>query len=277
MALTVTVTDRNVQRVRLQIDNPNAYNVTKITRSDANGVRSVRVASGALPSTDTIQLVLDYEASMVWHRTVRYDVYENNTVRGSVVIDAASPWWDSPGRGLAYLNVPLYPSSGVTLATAADRAQSWVSQWSSTRQGQSSAHRIVNRADPVVVLRQGATRTGTFTIVCPSLAAAQRVEAVLAQPQVMQLRQSDQNNLDVYFTTDATALSHSEQDWTSSPQPERRWSVEVTFTEVAWPLGVVVPINVWTYADVVAGYNDYNAVAGSFATYADLLERIVIP
>jgi hypothetical protein len=277
MALTVTVTARNVQRVRLQIDNPDAYNITKITRSDSAGVHSVRVVSGNLPNTDVSQLVLDYEASMLWHQTLRYDVYAGNAVRGSVLIDAASPWWEVPGRGVAYLNVPLYPSSGLMLNTGADLAQSVVTGWASTRAGLSTRHQVVNRVEPVVVLRPGAARTGTFTIVCPSLAAAQQLEAVLALPQVFQLRQSDQDDLDVYFTTDSTSLSHSEETWTDSPAPERRWSVEVTFTEVAWPSGVLVPINVWTYADVTAGYGDYNAVAASFASYADLLERIETP
>jgi len=276
MALTVTIADRNAQRIRLVIDNPDAYNVTKITRTDASGVHSVRVVAGALPSTAVSQLVLDYEASMLWHATLRYDVYENNTIRGSAVIDAASPWWDVPGRGRMYLNVPLYPSSGIALNTGADPAQSWVTDWASTREGVSTAHRIVGRSDPVVVLRPAATRTGTFTIVCPSLATAQQVTDVLAQPQVFQLRQTDQASLDLYFTVDSTALSHGEDVWRDIPQPERRWSVAVTFTEVSWPTGVVVPINVWTYADVVASYGDYNAVAASFASYADLLERIEI-
>jgi hypothetical protein len=276
MALTVTVTDRNASRIRLVIDNPDAYNVTKIVRTDAAGVHSVRVVAGALPSNDVSQLVLDYEASMVWHAPVRYDVYQDNTVRGSVVIDASSPWWDAPGRGLLAINVPLYPSSGIVLNSGADPAQSWVLDWDSTRQGASTAHQIVGRSDPVVVLRPAATRTGTFTIVCPSLATAQRVTAVLAQPQVFQLRQSDQANLDLYFTTDSTSLSHGESAWTDTPQPEWRWSVAVTFTEVTWPTGVVVPVNVWTYADVVANYGDYNAVAASFATYADLLERLPV-
>jgi hypothetical protein len=277
MALTITVTDRNVQRIRLQIDNPDAYNLTKITRSDSAGVRSVRVVAGALPSTDVSILVLDYEASMLWHTRVRYDVYAGNTVRGSVLIDAASPWWGTPGRGALYLNVPLYPSSGLTLNAGADPARAVVTQWASTRQGQSVPHRVVNRTDPVMVLRPSATRTGTFTVVCPSLALAQQIDGVLALPQVFQLRQTDQSSLDVYFTTDATNLTHSEQDWTTDPQPERRWNVEVTFTEVAWPTGVLVPITVWTYADVTAGYGDYNAVAASFASYADLLERIELP
>jgi hypothetical protein len=69
-------------------------------------------------------------------------------------------------------------------------------------------------------------------------------------------------------------ITHGEDNWTHDVTPERRWTVAVEFTEVAWPTGYVVPITVWTYNDVVAGYGDYNAVAASFATYADLLERL---
>lgn len=274
MALTVAVDSRTPARIRLQITNPDGYNIEKVMRTDANGTHSVRTETGVLPSTAAALVLLDYEAPLLWHSVVRYDVYDvGNVVRGSVVIDASSPWW-AEARGLVYLNVPLYPSSGLLLNDGADPAQPVITSYSDAHAGQSTAHAVVGRADPVVVLRPGGARAGRFTLVCPSLAAAQQAAAVLAQPQVFQLRQSDQANLDVYFAVNGTALTHSEDDWTSSPQPERRWSLEVEFVEVAWPVGVIVPVTVWTYADLLAGYGDYNAVAATFDTYADLLERL---
>jgi hypothetical protein len=125
-----------------------------------------------------------------------------------------------------------------------------------------------------VVLQTAATRTGTMDITCPDLATAQQVERSLSQALVFMLRQSDQNTVDLYFVPTNTDMSHGDQDWTSGENPERRWTVTVTFTEVGWPVGDVVPIQVWTYNDVAAGYGDYNALSSSFATYADLLERL---
>jgi hypothetical protein len=274
MTLTIAVTDRNLERVRLQITNPDAYNIGKVMRSDANGVHTVRTQAGVLPTTVSSLLLLDYEAPLLWHSVVRYDVYDvNNVVRGSVAIDATSPYWDVQ-RGMMYLSVPLYPSSGLVLNDGADPAQTVMTTYTDTHTGQSTAHQVVGRADPAVVLRPGGSRVGTFTLACPSLAAAQEVAGVLAQAQVFLLRQSDQNNLDVYFITTAVATTHSDADWTQTPQPERRWFLDVEFIEVAWPAGIVVPVTVWTYADVLAAYGDYNAVAATFATYADLLERI---
>jgi hypothetical protein len=274
MALTIAVTDRNLERIRLQITNPDAYTVGKVMRSDVNGTHTVRTQAGALPSAAPALLLLDYEAPLLWHSVVRYDVYDaGNVVRGSVVIDASHPNWATT-RGVAFLGVPLYPSSGLALNTGADPAQPVITSYSDAHTGQSTVHQIVGRSDPVVVLRPGGSKVGQFTVVCPSLAVAQQLAAVLAQPQVFLLRQSDQANLDVYFVVTAVASSHGETDWTQTPQPERRWSLEVGFIQVAWPAGVIVPITVWTYADVLAGYGDYNAVAATFDTYADLLERI---
>lgn len=274
MSLTVEVTDRNVSRLRLQITNPDAYNVGKVMRSDANGVHSVRAEAGALPSAAISLVLLDYEAPLLWHSVVRYDVYDTgNQIRGSVTVDASNPYW-SEQRGLLSLGVPLYPSYGLVLNDGAHIAQSVITDYSDTHSGQSTVHQVVGRSDPVVVLRPGGTRVGRFTLACPSLAVSQEVADVLGLAQVLHLRQSDQANLDLYFITANTTHTHSERDWTQTPQPERRWFLEVEFVEVAWPAGVVVPVTVWTYADVLAGYGDYNAVAATFATYADLLERI---
>jgi hypothetical protein len=274
MALTIAVTDRNLERIRLQITNPNAYNIGKVMRTDANGVHSVRTEAGALPTTAATLTLLDYEAPMLWHSVVQYDVYDaGNVVRGSVVIDETSPYW-AEERGGMYLGVPLYPSYGLTLNTGADPAQPVMTSYTDTHTGQSTVHQVVNRSDPAVVLRPGGYRTGRFTLACPSLASSQQVAAILNQPQVFLLRQSDQNNLDLYFVTAAVTTTHSDENWTQTPQPERRWFLDVEFIEVAWPTGVIVPVTVWTYADVLAAYGDYNAVAATFATYADLLERI---
>lgn len=274
MALTVAVTDRTLQRLRLQITNPDAYTIGKVMRSDANGTHSVRVEAGVLPTAATVLVLLDYEAPLLWHAVVRYDVYDTgNVVRGSVSVDATSPYW-AEQRGVLYLGVPLYPSYGLTLNDGADPAQSVITDYTDVHSGQSTVHQVVGRSDPVVVLRPGGTRVGTFTMACPSLAASQEVAGVLALPQVFHLRQSDQANLDLYFVVANTTHSHGAADWAQIPQPERRWFLEVEFVEVAWPPGVLVPVTVWTYADVLAGYGDYNAVAAVFATYADLLENI---
>jgi hypothetical protein len=274
MALTIAVTDRSPERIRLQISNPDAYDIGKVMRADANGTHSVRTEAGVLPTTAAALTLLDYEAPLLWHSVVRYDVYDTgNVVRGSAVIDQTSPYWLEQ-RGLLYLSVPLYPSNGLVLNTGADPAQPVMTTYTDTHTGQSTAHQVVGRSDPAVVLRPGGTRTGSFTLACPSLASSQEVAAVLALPQVFLLRQSDQNNLDLYFITDAVTSTHSDTDWTQTPQPERRWFLDVSFIEVAWPAGIAVPVTVWTYADVLAGYGDYNAVAATFATYGDLLERI---
>lgn len=278
MAVTITALDKTPTRLRLQIANPSGNTIGSLVRVDANGTHTVRAESGVFPSTAVSLVVSDYEYPLLFGATITYTAYSPaSAALGTLVIDAAHPLFNT-GRGLVHLTVPQRPASGVQLNNGVGAAGGVLVSWDDTRPTMSTVHTVIGRADPVVVLRAAASRTGNMTFVCPDLVTAQAVQRTLAQALVFALRQSDQRSLDVYFVATSVALTHADADWTqdgpNTEQPERRWSVAVGFAEVAWPTGYVVPITVWTWNDVVAGYGDWNAVTGTFKTWANLLDRV---
>lgn len=274
MSMSVSVTAKDNQRIRLVIDNPDAYTITSVLRSDAAGTRSVRLLDGDLPTTDTELIVLDYEYSLVMGDTITYTVTATDTATDTTVtatLELAEEWANTTG-GLLHIAVPLNPQAAMDLA-GPGAPGAFISTWRDNAAAGTTLHQVIGRRDPLPVLRAAATRTGEFVVVCPSLQVAQALQDLLGMAQVFQLRQSDQQSLDLYFVPTDVGLEHSEANWTTSPRPERRWSVRVAFTETGWPIGPTVPATVWTYQDLADAYDDYASVAAAFDTYVDLLER----
>lgn len=277
MSVSIAPFDKNPTRFRLQIQSGAGYWITNITRVDESGTHTVRAESGVFPTAANAGplVISDYEYPLTFKAPYSYTVYATNgtaTQSATLLIDAAHALFNTQ-RGLLQITVPLRPDSGLQLNDGEEFQGSVIVRWENDRPSRHTVHAVVGREDPVVVLQRAASRTGTMDIDCPSLRIAQTLEKTLAQPYVFQLRQSDQWTLAVYFVPVSVRVTHSENDWTDGENPERRWTVTVELMEVAWPAGYVVPITVWTWNDVVAGYGDWNAVTASFATWADLLER----
>jgi hypothetical protein len=275
MAVTVTVVSVTPQRVKLYINAtpPDDPVLTQVIRTDAAGSAAVRMPSGAyggLPISAPTY-VSDYEYSLQTGGVpITYYVYTATAIVATVTLPPLTQ------HGVAYLTVPLYPASGLLLSAAGAPTDSIAVQYDQTSQGTSTVHPVVGRTDPLVVLGAAADPTGTLVIRCASLAAAQQLIGVLSSPAIFMLRQSDQVNLDFYFAVTSVSLAHSAEDWTTSPRPERRWDVSVSFASVASPPGILVPIGAWAYADLLAGYRDYLLVRAAFATYGDLLSNTPI-
>lgn len=168
------------------------------------------------------------------------------------------------------LACPLYPSNGITLSPGSTDGSvpqgiTFALSWSSTRATQSRLHPVIGRTDPVVVLRPAATRAGNLTLICPDHLTCEQIESQLSLAQIFQLRQSDVAGLDTYFAVTATDASNLEG--------LRRWQLVVSLQEINWPAGTFTPVTVWTFADLLAEYGDFNAVAASFASFATLLDK----
>lgn len=260
----LTVTSLTAQRIVLHLDNDTAANVGSVVRVDVNGTRSVRTQTGQLPSTAVSLDFYDEEYAPA-PGVVAYTAY---TAAGAVLASTSVTVPATPAAHVVYVACPLYPSNGFALSSGdLGPDTSFAISWDATRAARSTEHQVIGRADPVVVLRPGATRAGTLTLVCPTRLAAKLVEDQLSLPYVWLLRQSDVPGLDMYFTTGAVQARNIPD--TTGP----RFEVVVGFTEVNWPPGTFTPSNVWTWADVVAGYGDWNAVGATFATWATLLEK----
>jgi hypothetical protein len=152
-----------------------------------------------------------------------------------------------------------------------------VIRYDAQRTSASTLHQVIGRADPIVTPRPSGLPVGAFDIVCPSLDEARNLEELLAHGYVWMLRQTDQDNLDFYFVVTDTRLTHSDEDWTQTPRPERRWTLAVSYAQIAQPGPDFVPIFGWTYAVVTAQYVTYADLLGTYASYVDLLTRNPIP
>ncbi|MFL6094573.1 MAG: hypothetical protein ACJ71Y_03915 [Blastococcus sp.] len=243
---------------------------TRILRTDANGTIALRVPAGTfpLPPGSTTDLV-DYEYSMVAGTEVAWTAYNAAGAANGSLKHVANT-----ARGAAVLTCPLLPDLGQVLTDPADPSPgSVVTVFDSTRDGLSTLHQVVGRDDPIITPRPSAFPVGTLQIVCPSLAEARGLAAMLSRGYIWMLRQSDQLNLDFYLVVTATRLEHSELNWTQSPRPERRWTVSASYAQIAAPGPDVTPLVGWTYATVPVSYRTYAELLGPFATYADLLTR----
>jgi hypothetical protein len=268
MAFTVRFGTITPARVHLRLDNPDLFSVGSVTRQDVNGTRSVRTPTGQLPSAAPSIDIYDFEYAPAYPGAVTYSVYS----AAGALLGGASYTVTTTLQHVVWITCPLYPSNSFEVSGGdLGPATSFVTTWDSTRAGRSTPHQVLGRSDPVVVLRHGETRRGTMSMVCPDRLAAKRVEDQLSLPNVWQLRQSDVPGLDLYFTVESVQIRNIEAS--SGP----RWDVALGFVEVNWPPGPFTPSNVWTYADVLAAYGDYNAVASSFASYATLLDKDPLP
>ena len=243
--------------------------VTRIVRSDSNGVNSVRLPAGQLPASGDIA-VEDYEASMLTGTPITYYVYDAvGLVAQATVTD--EPTFANSTPGLVYLTCPPRPGLGRVLNSGARADEPVVTSYDARSSAASTVHRVVNRADPVVILRTAPLPEGNLQITCPSLASAQAIGFVLAQPATFMLRQSDQDSLDFHFVVTGMGLSHGPAPWgTVEGRDEWRWVLDVSYTEIATPPETVTRTAGWTYADVTAAYATYIAVQGTYATYLDL-------
>lgn len=243
--------------------------VTRIVRSDSNGVNAVRLAAGQLPASGNIA-VEDYEASMLTGTPITYYVYDAVGLVAQATV-TNEPTYANTAPGLVYLTCPPRPGLGRALNTGARPDEPVVTSYDARSVAASTVHRVVDRADPVVILRTAQLPEGVLQITCPSLASAQGIGYVLGQPYTFMLRQSDQDSLDFHFVMTGTSLSHAQESWgTVDGRVERRWVLDVSYTEIATPPEEVTRTAGWTYADVTAAHATYAAVLGTYATYLDL-------
>jgi hypothetical protein len=243
--------------------------ITRIVRSDSNGTNAVRLPAGQLPASGDIA-VEDYEASMLTGTPITYYAYDAvGLVAQATVTD--EPTFANTVPGLVYLTCPPRPGLGRALNTGARADEPVVTSYDARSVAASTVHRVVDRVDPVVILRTAPLPEGVLQITCPSLATAQGIRFVLAQPYTFMLRQSDQNRLDFHFVVTGTGLTHNADPWgTVEGRLERRWTLDVSYTEIATPPEEVTRTAAWTYADLTAAHATYVAVQGTYATYLDL-------
>lgn len=223
---------------------PLAYDYSRfsLTRTDANGVRPVRLAEGQ-EITDGTLIVEDGEAALLGAIT-----YQLTSALGAITT-ATTTLAGTKGYRLVPALHPQWATS-VPLVTGYD----------ATRTAATILHDIIGRADPVARLGPLRLRRGTLTLWCADYAAVVASLDVYRRGEVVLLRQGDYPGLDMYHVATET------QEGGYDPEA-RRWRLAVTFAEVAVPRGGLLGSPTWTWDDLAAAYPTWDAVLAAFPTW----------
>ncbi|MCZ9883721.1 hypothetical protein [Arthrobacter sp. B2a2-09] len=244
MTTLTAVPDPSTGSIQLSITQTNS--VTKITRSDANGIAEVRVAAGQLPSASTgTTIVTDYEAAS---GVCNYTVTTTNTsdiATASTTLTLAKPW----------LMVPIAPNYSSTVET--------VTNYGAGRSSNSTVHQIIGRADPLVVLGKLGTRTGTLEIWTDSIASANALARVFDRGEIVMLKQGDNAGMDMYFTADDLDIS----PYSVAGAGLTRYKFTVRYREVVRPYGNLAGALGWTFDALASRYSTFDQILADYATF----------
>ena len=244
---TVQLTaDTTLAAVTIAITGAPTGDVT-VSRADGNGIGTPRRLSGQVPISGSMTL-FDYEAALAGDVTYTVTDSAAATVQATTSLGVAFP----------ALHVAQQPSTLQFLNA--------LTEFDESRENAATVHRIIGRADPVVVTTVTRTREGRMVIWTGSYTDARAVIDVAAAGEVLILRQPTFDRMDMYFV----ALRTSNQPRQEDTAP-RRWSVEVQYVEVSSPAGVLLDSAGWGYDDVLAGFASYNDVEAAFADYNALV------
>lgn len=214
-----------------------------LTRTDANGTRTVPNVPDAIGGTSTVR---DYAAALTGPVT-----YSTATGGTANLAPYAGP------RG-AWLGVPGAPGTLTPVTVVTDRPE---------RAAATVVHEILDSAAPVAVLRPLLYRRGVLTLAADSAAQAVALGA-LFDASVVQLRHacSDAGPLDGYLVAEHVAYP-PRREGRYAPAP-MAWPVEVTYVTVDAPAAGVG--SSWTYGTVKSTFATYGSILSVFGTYRDL-------
>lgn len=218
-----------------------------LTRTDANGTNLVRLLPDQEPISGTLT-VYDYEPALAGDLV--YDV-----------LDAASGTDTATLAGLdaatVILSTPLRPAIRHSPLLVTDLRED--------SEPGSTVHQILDRDDPVAVLRPSHSPAGFLTLLEADYAAAAASRTVLTAGAVVQLRQPTHPGLDRYLIPGRVSLA---------PAPEethtRRWQVTVDYAATSAPTGPLAGAAGWDFAALTASAATFTAAQTPFATFADL-------
>lgn len=220
--------------------------VTKITRTDANGVTDVRMKEYQLPSAATGKLIVsDYEAA---NGSNSYTVYTNaGTITASAVLTLESPWF----------LIPRMPNYSAKVQQLTD--------YSSSRKSLSVIHEVIGRPDPVLSLGPMGTRQGQLEIWMPDYESASELEDVLNRQEVAMLKQTNPR-MDMYFIPEAVDIVPYDPDGDST-----KYRFTVNFRETKRPTGYLRGAIGWTFAELAYSFRTFNDIAVAYTSLDNLL------
>lgn len=231
-----------IQRLVLE-DVPTDYSFA-LLRSDANGIRPVRLYEGQGLTAGSL-IVTDYEAALTG--PITYTVTTTETATATTALNLADPW----------LMVPVLPQ----YSAAFQRATGFTED----NDARSTVHEIIGSEYVAVTLRPLGRRTGTLEVWCADYTAMRAVRAVYRRGEVVLLRQADHPGMDLYHVATGR-LSAGLYD-----PALNRWRLTVEYTEVPSPLAPLSGALGWDLAASLERNPTLAASAAEFPTLADLL------
>lgn len=153
-----------------------------------------------------------------------------------------------------WLFVPIIPNFSARVAQ--------VTNYSSSRATNSTVHRVIGRADPLITLGRLGTRTGTLEIWCPDYESARDLEGVFDRGEIVMLRQNV-TGLDMYFTGTVTSAA----PYAPEGENHTQYRFTVEYTEVLRPVGALQGSLGWNFEMLASQYLSFDAVAASFEDF----------
>lgn len=216
-----------------------------LTRSDANGVRTVRLLDGQEIIDGTL-VVDDAEASMVG--AIAYQL----TTASGAVSQVTTSLEGAKGYRLA---PAVFPQWATTLDT--------ITGYDASRPSSTVVHELLGRTDPVIRLGPLRLRRGTMTAWCSDYGAITDALDVYRRGEIVLLRQPDYPGFDMYHVvTEAREAPYDEEG--------RRWRIDLTYFEVKWPSGPLLGSATWTWDDLAALCPTWDDALRLFATWNDV-------
>lgn len=223
---------------------PAAYDLATftLTRTDANGVRPVRLLDGQEIIDGTL-VVEDAEAALVGAIT-----YQLTSALG-VTTTVSTSLAGTVGYRLAPAPFPQWATTAAL-----------VTGYDASRSTSTTVHEVIGRADPVVRLGAVRLRRGMLTVWCKSYVDLVAALDVYRRGEVVMLRQPHDPGLDMYHAATEVRESPYDEAW-------RRWRLDVTYVEVAFPRGPLLGSPSWTWDDLAAMFPTWDAALAFFDTW----------
>lgn len=243
---TLTLTpDAGTGSVLLDIQ-PAGRTVLRVLRTDANGTAEVRGMAGQFPAGGAGRVILaDYEAAA---GTLQYSVQTDaGAVNGTTALQLDTPW----------LTVPLMPNLSEPVEAVMD--------YRASRPSLGRVLEVLYRPDPLPVLRPLGSRAGSLAIHAASLADALRIERVFSRGQVVLLR-GLVAGMDMYLVPEDVAHAPVSND----DDTGHTYEVTVGYRQVSRPAGPQSGALGWTYNAVLGSFGTYAELAAAYDTYDDL-------
>lgn len=211
------------------------------TQAEAEAVTSVYFDGSTADATD-----VDYAWTGTAHASTSTQATTTRQVSAAATLNLDKPW----------LLVPIAPNYSEQVESITD--------YSAGRETFSTVHRIIGRADPLVVMGKLGTRTGSLELWAANLEDANRLARVFDRGEAVLLKQTVAG-MDMYLT--ATSLDVSPHQVNGA---DTRYRFTVAYQEVTRPYGDLAGALGWTFDALAAGYASFDAVTAAFATFDDL-------